>query len=46
MNDKAKSKVDTKIEAKALKDEALGDEELENVPAAQITTSSSSGGRW
>ena len=31
MNDKTESKVDTKIEAEELKDEALGDEALENV---------------
>ncbi len=31
MNDKTKSKVVTKIEIETLKDEALGDEELENV---------------
>ena len=31
MNDKTKSQVDTQIETEALKDEALGDEELEQV---------------
>ena len=31
MNDKVKSKLDTKIEAEELKDEELRDEELENV---------------
>ncbi len=31
MNDKTKSRVDTKIETEALKDDELGDEELEKV---------------
>ena len=37
MNDKAKSKVDTKIEAEELKGEALKDEELGDKDLDQVT---------
>ena len=37
MNDKIKSKVDTKIEVEELKDEELGDEALENVDGGPTT---------